>query len=95
MISMPIGHPDVEEFINIKTDVNKITKANISIEISDEFMQAVKHNKMFTASFKFNSKGKDQEIVKEIDAKKLFMKIAENNWRAAEPKVKTGLIKPL
>ena len=48
-------------------------------------MQAVKDNKMFKTSFKFTSKGKEQEVIKEIDAKKLLMKIAENNWRAAEP----------
>ena len=43
MISMDISHPDIEEFIDVKTDLNKVTKANISVRISDEFMHAVKN----------------------------------------------------
>ena len=85
MISMPVNHPDIEEFINIKTDVNKITKANISVEITNDFMEAVLNERLFVTKFNFESKGAKQEIIKEIDAKKLFMKIAENNWRTAEP----------
>ena len=41
MISLDCHHPDLEEFIDIKTDLNKVTKANISVRITDDFMQAV------------------------------------------------------
>lgn len=41
MISMDANHPDIEEFINIKTDLNKVTKANISVRLNDEFMKKV------------------------------------------------------
>ena len=44
MISLPIGHPDIEDFIDIKLDLTKITKANISVMISDDFMKAVKRS---------------------------------------------------
>jgi ribonucleoside-diphosphate reductase alpha chain len=45
MISIDINHPDVQEFVNIKTDLNKVTSANISVRVSKEFMEAVKANK--------------------------------------------------
>lgn len=83
MLSMPIGHPDIEEFIDIKKDLNKVTKANISIRLTDEFMNAVKNNEMF--KLKFYTKENDETIEKNIDAKKLFMKFAESNWDMAEP----------
>ena len=48
MISMDISHPDIEEFIDVKTDLEKVTKANISVKISDEFMKAVKNKEKYT-----------------------------------------------
>ncbi len=42
MISMDVNHPEIEEFIDIKTDLEKVTKANISVRVTDEFMQAVR-----------------------------------------------------
>lgn len=83
MISLDCSHPDIEEFINVKNDLTKITKANISIKITDDFMQAVKENKKFTLKFTRLETG--EEIVKEINAKDLFHKIAESNWKMAEP----------
>ena len=47
MISIDCSHPDVEEFIDLKTDLNKVTKANLSVRVSDEFMRAVKRNEPF------------------------------------------------
>lgn len=83
MISMDISHPDIEEFIDVKTDLNKVTKANISVRISDEFMNAVKNKEKYTCRFLLEST--KEEITKEVDAYKLFMKLVENNWNYAEP----------
>lgn len=83
MISMDISHPDIEEFIDVKTDLNKVTKANISVRISDEFMNAVKSKEKYTCRFLLEST--KEEITKEVDAYKLFMKLVENNWNYAEP----------
>ena len=83
MISMDISHPDIEEFIDVKTDLNKVTKANISVRISDEFMHAVKNKEKYTCRFFLEST--KEEIIKEVDAHKLFMKLVENNWNYAEP----------
>lgn len=84
MLSMPINHPDIEEFIDIKTDLNKITKANISVMITDEFMRAVENNEVFKCTFTVEEY--NETIEKEVDARKLFMRLCENNWNMAEPK---------
>lgn len=83
MISISCSHPDVEEFIGIKTDLNKVTKANISIRITDDFMQAVKKNQPYTLNYTRLETG--EQITKEVNAKELFHKIAETNWDFAEP----------
>lgn len=83
MLSIDCSHPDIEEFIGIKTDLNKITKANISIRISEEFMEAVKNNQPFTLHFTREETG--QKIRHTVDARELFSKIAEANWDYAEP----------
>lgn len=83
MLSIDCSHPDVEEFIEIKTDLEKVTKANISIRISDEFMEAVKNNEPFLLHFTRGETG--QEIKKMVNARDLFRKIAETNWDYAEP----------
>jgi ribonucleoside-diphosphate reductase alpha chain len=81
MISIPCDHPDLEEFIDVKTDLDKVTKANISIRITDDFMKAVKNKDKFMLKFESGN----EEIIKEVDAYKLFHKICENNWNYAEP----------
>ena len=83
MISMDISHPDIEEFIDVKTDLEKVTKANISVRISDEFMNAVKNKEKYTCKFVVENSG--EEIIKEVDAYSLFMKLVKNNWDFAEP----------
>lgn len=83
MISIPVDHPDIEEFINIKNDLNKVTKANISIRITDEFMEAVKSKSDFKLSFLVEDTG--EEIVKIVNAYDLFYKFAKSNWNMAEP----------
>lgn len=83
MISMSVDHPDIEEFIDIKTDLEKVTKANISIRINDDFMKAVENNEEYRCVFKVEAT--NEEIVKVVNARKVFMKLVENNWDFAEP----------
>lgn len=83
MLSISCEHPDLEEFIDLKSDLNKCTKANISVRITDKFMVAVQQHKPFTLSFTREETG--ETITKEVDAYKLFHKICEMNWNYAEP----------
>lgn len=83
MISLDCHHPDLEEFLDIKTDLEKVTKANISVRITDDFMQAVCNNEPFILSFTREETG--EIIEKEVNAREIFYKLAENNWGYAEP----------
>ena len=83
MISLSCEHPDLEEFIGIKSDLDRVTKANISIRITDKFMAAVKNKTPFTLSFTRLETG--ETITKEIDAYEMFHKMCEMNWDYAEP----------
>lgn len=83
MISLDCHHPDLEEFIDIKTDLNKVTKANISVRITDDFMEAVKNKKSFELEFIRKETG--EVIKKTVDAYKIFEKLCKNNWDYAEP----------
>ena len=83
MISLDCSHPDLEEFINIKSDLNKVTKANISVRITDDFMEAVKKREEFTLSFVRVETG--ETIEKTVDAYEIFKKFTEMNWDYAEP----------
>lgn len=83
MISISCEHPDLEEFINVKSDLDRVTKANISIRITDKFMEAVKNKEEFTLSFTREETG--ETITKKIDAYEFFHKICEMNWDYAEP----------
>ena len=67
MISIDCAHPDVEEFVDLKTDLNKVTKANISVRVSNEFMEAVKENKPFLLHYTREETG--QKIEKKIMAR--------------------------
>ena len=83
MLTMDVKHPDIEDFITIKQDLTKITRANISIRLSDEFMQAVVNDTKFTLQWPIESK--DPEYTKEIDAKDLWDKIITCAHNTAEP----------
>ena len=85
MISIPVNHPDIEDFIHIKSDLNKITQANISVRVDDDFMNAVKNNENYELTFTRPENG--ETITKTINAKDLFHKICEMNWNYAEPGV--------
>ncbi len=83
MLSMKINHPDIEEFIDVKTDLTRVTKANISVMVTNEFMEAVMNNEDYKLNFTVEDTG--EVIEKTVNAKKLFMKLADNNRRFAEP----------
>lgn len=83
MLSMDCSHPDIEEFVDIKNDLERVTKANISVRITDDFMNAVINDSDWELSYVREETG--EEIKKVVSAKKLFRKLAENNWNMAEP----------
>lgn len=85
MLSISIKHPDVEDFIDAKMDTDKITGANVSVRIDDEFMRCVKNDTIYTQQFPIDST-KPQTIVK-IKARSLWNKIIHNAWQSAEPGV--------
>lgn len=83
MISIDCSHPDVEAFVDLKTDLNKVTKANISVRINREFMEAVKNDRPYRLHYTREATG--ETIEKEINARELFRHIAEVNWDYGEP----------
>lgn len=83
MISIDCSHPDVPEFIDLKTDLEKVTKANISIRIHRDFMEAVKKNQEYILHFTREATG--EVIEKQVNARELFRKITDTNWDYAEP----------
>ena len=83
MLSLSCDHPDLEEFIGIKSDLDKVTKANISIRMTDEFMNAVVNKEMFTLKFSRPETG--ETITKEVNAHEIFKRICEMNNDYAEP----------
>ncbi|MFR5336247.1 MAG: adenosylcobalamin-dependent ribonucleoside-diphosphate reductase, partial [Blautia producta] len=83
MISIDCSHPDVTEFIELKTDLEKVTKANISIRIHEDFMEAVKKNEDYLLHYTRETTG--EVIEKKVNARDLFRRITETNWDYAEP----------
>jgi len=83
MLSMDIAHPDVEDFITIKQDLQKVTGANISIRLSDEFMKAVDNNKQYTHRWPIDSD--NPKFTKTINAKELWDTIIKCAHNTAEP----------
>lgn len=83
MLSLSIDHPDIVDFIKIKGDLSKVQKANISVRMTNEFMEKVKKNEMFT--LKFEVLDTDQVVEKEVRARELFKELARQNWNYAEP----------
>ncbi|WP_370391765.1 adenosylcobalamin-dependent ribonucleoside-diphosphate reductase [uncultured Winogradskyella sp.] len=83
MLTMDVKHPDIEDFISIKQDLTKVTGANISIRLSDEFMNAVVNDTEFTLQWPINSA--NPEYSKSIRAKDLWDKIITCAHNTAEP----------
>ena len=85
MLSVSIKHPDSEAFIDAKMTEGKVTGANVSVKIDDEFMQAAVNDTQYTQQFPIDS---DEPIVKKsVSARKLWGKIVHNAWKSAEPGV--------
>ncbi|MCP4553609.1 MAG: adenosylcobalamin-dependent ribonucleoside-diphosphate reductase [Bacteroidetes bacterium] len=85
MLSISIKHPDAENFIDAKMELGKVTGANVSVKLDDDFMNAVINNTSYTQQYPIDSD--NPTIVKEIDANKIWSKIIHNAWQSAEPGV--------
>lgn len=85
MLTISIKHPDAENFIDAKLEQNKVTGANVSVKIDDEFMKAALAQKPYKQQYPV--KGKKPIVEKETDAAALWKKIIHNAWRSAEPGV--------
>ena len=85
MLSVSIKHPDSEAFIDAKMTEGKVTGANVSVKIDDEFMEAAVNNKPYVQQWPIDSQ--EPEWRKEISAKDLWAKIVHNAWKSAEPGV--------
>ena len=85
MLSLLIKHPDAEKFIDAKVDTGKVTGANVSIKIDDEFMRAALSGCTYRQQFPVGAE--EPTYKKDIDAKKLWDKIIHNAWKSAEPGV--------
>ena len=85
MLTVSIKHPDSESFIDAKMEDGKVTGANVSVRIDDDFMRAAIEGRPYKQQYPIDS---DNPIVeKEIDASKLWNKIVHNAWKSAEPGV--------
>ena len=85
MLSVSIKHPDSESFIDAKMSEGKVTGANVSVKIDDEFMQAVTNGQPYKQQYPIDSA--NPTVTKEIDAQALWQKIVHNAWKSAEPGV--------
>lgn len=83
MLSMPVNHPDIEEFITSKEDIGKLNNCNISVRIDDDFMKAVYFNGKY--DLRFSAPETKETVVRQVGARKLFDKLCEMNYKGAEP----------
>lgn len=85
MLSVSIKHPDSEAFIDAKMEEGKVTGANVSVKITDEFMQAAIADRPFVQQFPIDARA--PMVSKTVSAKTLWGKIVHNAWKSAEPGV--------
>ena len=85
MMTVSIKHPDSEQFIDAKMTEGKVTGANVSVKIDDDFMRRATEGVPYRQQFPV--KGDNPKVVKEIDASALWKKIVHNAWKSAEPGV--------
>ena len=85
MLSVSVKHPDSEAFIDAKMESGKVTGANVSVKMHDDFMQAAIEGKMYTQQYPIDSSS--PTYTKEVDAAKLWKKVIHNAWKSAEPGV--------
>lgn len=83
MLSISINHPDAEDFIDAKMTQGKVTGANVSVRITDDFMNSLKNDTPFIQKYPVDSDSPKVSI--EVDSKKLWNKIVHNAWKSAEP----------
>ena len=83
MITMDVRHPDIENFVTMKHDLTKVTGANVSIKISDDFMEAVQKKETFNLQYPVGSE--TPTVTKEVDASALWDTIVESATKTAEP----------
>ena len=83
MLSVSINHPDAEDFIDAKMEQGKVTGANVSVRMDDDFMRAIESGEPYTQKFPVHSP--NPILSKTIYAKKLWGKIVHNAWQSAEP----------
>ncbi len=83
MISMDIRHPDIEQFVKMKHDLTKVTGANVSVKITDEFMEAVEKGETFTLQFPVEAESPTH--ISQVDAATLWAAIVESATTTAEP----------
>ena len=85
MLTVSIKHPDSESFVDAKMTEGKVTGANVSVRIDDDFMKSVTEGTPYIQQYPVDSE--NPEIVKEVDAKAFWGKIIHNAWKSAEPGV--------
>ncbi len=85
MLTISVMHPEVETFINIKRDLKKVTGANISIRLTDEFMNAVKDDTDFTLRWPVESTVEEAKVTKVVKARELWNQVIDAAWTSAEP----------
>jgi len=85
MLSISIKHPDSGKFIDAKMESGKVTGANVSVKVTDEFMKAVENKSVFRQQYPISSD--DPKFVNDVDALQLWNKIIHNAWKSAEPGV--------
>jgi len=85
MLSVSVKHPDAEDFIDAKMELGKVTGANVSVRITDDFMKAVVSKEKFTQQYPLDTT--TPKMTKEVDAQRIWNKIIHNAWKSAEPGV--------
>jgi ribonucleoside-diphosphate reductase alpha chain len=83
MLSISVNHPDAEQFIDAKLEAGKVTGANISVKITDEFMNAVIGDTEFVQHYPVDAT--EPAVIRKIKARELWNKIIHNAWKSAEP----------
>ena len=85
MLTISVMHPEIETFINIKRDLKKVTGANISVRLTDEFMNAVKDDKEFTLRWPVEVPVEEAKVTKVVKARELWNQVIDAAWTSAEP----------
>lgn len=85
MLTIDVRHPDVLEFINAKKDRTKVTGANISVMLRNDFMESVKNDEEYILRYPCDAKPEDADYSVIVKAKDIYESIVENAWENAEP----------